>query len=79
MEGMMARWYAKNTAKSIEEYRRWITRFIFKHMLVKRAYRPEDMKAMAAASRFQSCELRPEGIGFEATFRKPAQDVASAA
>jgi ubiquinone/menaquinone biosynthesis C-methylase UbiE len=54
----------------------WITRMTFKHMLLKRAYRPEDMRAMAAASRFKSCELRPDGIGFEASFRKP---VASAA
>ena len=48
----------------------WITRMTFKHMLIKRAYRAEDMRAMAYRSRFKGCELTLEGIGFEAVLRK---------
>jgi ubiquinone/menaquinone biosynthesis C-methylase UbiE len=54
----------------------WITRLTFKHVLLKRAYRHEDMQSMVAASRFKSCELRSDGIGFEAYLRKPAQATA---
>jgi ubiquinone/menaquinone biosynthesis C-methylase UbiE len=50
----------------------WITRMTFKHLLLKRAYRPEDMEAMARQSRFHNCELHLEGIGFEALLRKGA-------
>jgi ubiquinone/menaquinone biosynthesis C-methylase UbiE len=50
----------------------WITRMTFKHLLLKRAYRPEDMRAMARQSRFHTCELELEGIGFEALLRKQA-------
>ena len=48
----------------------WITRMTFQHLLLKRAYRPEDMQAMAGQSRFNNCELHLEGIGFEAPLRK---------
>ena len=48
----------------------WITRMTFQHLLLKRAYRPEDMQAMAGQSRFNNCELHLEGIGFEALLRK---------
>jgi ubiquinone/menaquinone biosynthesis C-methylase UbiE len=50
----------------------WITRMTFKHLLLGRAYRPEDMRAMAGQSRFDTCELELEGIGFEALLRKRA-------
>lgn len=50
----------------------WVTRMTFKHLLLKRAYRPEDMRAMARQSRFNTCELEQEGIGFEALLRKRA-------
>ena len=48
----------------------WITRMTFQHLLLKRAYRPQDMQAMAEQSRFNNCELHLEGIGFEALLRK---------
>ena len=47
-----------------------ITRMTFQHLLLKRAYRPQDMQAMAEQSRFNNCELHLEGIGFEALLRK---------
>ena len=50
----------------------WITRMTFKHLLLKRAYRPEDMRAMARQSRFHTCELELDGIGFEALLDKRA-------
>lgn len=51
---------------------RSMTRFIFKHMLIKRAYVPSDFARMAAASRFKDCKVRPAGIGIDIWLRKPS-------
>jgi ubiquinone/menaquinone biosynthesis C-methylase UbiE len=48
-----------------------ITKFVFKHVLLKRAYRQEDFQRMAHESRFGSCEIRAEGIGLEVWLTKP--------
>jgi ubiquinone/menaquinone biosynthesis C-methylase UbiE len=48
-----------------------LTKFIFKHALLKRAYRREDFKRMAHQSRFGSCEIRVDGIGLEVWLTKP--------
>jgi ubiquinone/menaquinone biosynthesis C-methylase UbiE len=48
-----------------------LTKFIFKHALLKRAYRREDFKRMAHQSRFGSCEIRLDGIGLEVWLTKP--------
>lgn len=53
---------------------RSLTRFIFKRMLLKRAYRPSDFANMAAASRFGACETRPAGIGLDVWLHKPGAD-----
>ena len=52
---------------------RSMTRIIFKHMLIKRAYAPADFERMAAVSRFEDCEIRPSGIGVDVWLRKPAR------
>jgi ubiquinone/menaquinone biosynthesis C-methylase UbiE len=52
---------------------RSMTRIIFKHMLIKRAYAPSDFERMAAHSRFEDCEIRPSGIGIDVWLRKPAR------
>jgi ubiquinone/menaquinone biosynthesis C-methylase UbiE len=44
-----------------------MTRWIFKHSLIKRAYSQEDFRQMAAKSPFRSCQIRFEGIGMEVT------------
>jgi len=58
---------------------RSMTRFIFKHMLIKRAYAPSDFERMAAASRFEDCEIRPAGIGIDIWLRKPGRSRATQA
>jgi hypothetical protein len=47
-----------------------MTRWIFKHSLLRRAYRPEDFRLMAARTSFGACEVRTAGIGMDVTFRK---------
>jgi ubiquinone/menaquinone biosynthesis C-methylase UbiE len=55
----------------------WATVWVFRHMLIKRAYRKEDFVHMAEASRFSGCQINLNPIGFEVRFTKPAP-VASA-
>lgn len=47
-----------------------MTRWIFKHSLIRRAYRPEDFRQMASRTPFGSCEVKSESIGMEVSFRK---------
>ena len=47
-----------------------LTRWIFKHSLLKRAYLPDDFRRMAAQTPFGSCAIKPELIGMEVTLRK---------
>jgi len=56
----------------------FFTKFTFKHMLLKRAYTEESMKALAARSEFGSCEIKRNAVGMEVRFRRPvaAQQVA---
>jgi ubiquinone/menaquinone biosynthesis C-methylase UbiE len=43
----------------------WMTKFTFKHMLLKRAYTEEQMKALVAESDFKSCEIMKTAVGME--------------
>jgi ubiquinone/menaquinone biosynthesis C-methylase UbiE len=47
-----------------------LTSWIFKHVLLKRAYPPDDFRRMAAQTPFGSCEVEPESIGMQVSFRK---------
>jgi ubiquinone/menaquinone biosynthesis C-methylase UbiE len=47
-----------------------LTRWIFRHVLLKRAYLPDDFRHMAAQTPFGSCEVKPESIGMDVLFRK---------
>jgi ubiquinone/menaquinone biosynthesis C-methylase UbiE len=49
----------------------WMTKWTFKHMLLKRAHTEESMKALAAASDFGSCEITRNAVGMEVRFRRP--------
>ena len=51
---------------------RWLTKMAFRVLLLKRAYSQEDFERMARESRFGSCAVSAEGIGFEVRFVKPA-------
>jgi len=42
-----------------------LTRWIFRHWLVKRAYTRMDLERMVATSRFGCCQIEANGIGFE--------------
>jgi ubiquinone/menaquinone biosynthesis C-methylase UbiE len=48
----------------------WITRWTFRHLLLKRAYTREQLERMAAGSRFGGGEIFTDGIGFELRFTK---------
>ncbi len=43
----------------------WMTKFTFKHMLLKRAYTEEQMTALASESDFKSCEMITTAVGME--------------
>lgn len=47
-----------------------LTKWIFKHSLLKRAYRPEDFLRMASQTPFGSCEVKTESIGMDVSFHK---------
>ena len=46
---------------------------IFRHFLLKRAYRREDFERMAAHSRFGGCQIQLDAIGLEVALTKPGQ------
>ena len=43
----------------------WLTTWTFRHMLIERAYTTDDFSAMAAKSRFGSCDITSHTIGLE--------------
>jgi hypothetical protein len=50
----------------------WITRNIFRHFLLKRAYSEADFARLAEQSRFGSCAVA-KGVGWlEVNLKKPA-------
>jgi ubiquinone/menaquinone biosynthesis C-methylase UbiE len=49
-----------------------LTRWTFRLMLLRNAYTREELERMAARSRFGSCEIGDEGIGFELRLVKRA-------
>jgi ubiquinone/menaquinone biosynthesis C-methylase UbiE len=48
----------------------FITKWIFRHVLVMGAYSQEQFRQMAAETPFKTCEIKPDGIGLEVSFRK---------
>ena len=50
-----------------------LTRFIFRHGLLRAAYTREQLERMAAESRFGCCEIEPRGIGLELRLTKDSQ------
>ncbi|HEY2584237.1 MAG TPA: class I SAM-dependent methyltransferase [Tepidisphaeraceae bacterium] len=49
----------------------WITKWAFRHMLIRRAYTRDQFSRMGEQSRFGRCELVGGPIGFKARFAKP--------
>ena len=48
----------------------WMTKFTFKHMLLKRAYTEEQMSFLAGDSDFKSCEINRSPVGMEVWFTR---------
>jgi ubiquinone/menaquinone biosynthesis C-methylase UbiE len=57
----------------------WFMKFTFKHMLLKRAYTEEQMKALARESDFKDGEIAKSGIGMEVMLvrREPVAEQAA--
>ncbi len=49
---------------------RFMTKLIFHHSLIKRAYTADEFRGMAAASRFGTCAIEESSIGLEVSLRK---------
>jgi ubiquinone/menaquinone biosynthesis C-methylase UbiE len=47
-----------------------LTKWTFKHMLLKRAYSQEQFQQMASQTPFQRCDIRAEAIGLEVSLTK---------
>jgi len=43
----------------------WMTKFTFKHMLLKRAYTEGQMTSLAGESDFKACEIFKTAVGME--------------
>jgi ubiquinone/menaquinone biosynthesis C-methylase UbiE len=50
----------------------WMTKWTFRHLLLKRAYTQEEFQRMAAESHFGGCQIRTGPIGVEVRFTKPS-------
>jgi ubiquinone/menaquinone biosynthesis C-methylase UbiE len=48
----------------------FMTKWTFRHVLIKRAYTKDQFRSMAAASHFGSCTIEEASIGLEVTLRK---------
>jgi ubiquinone/menaquinone biosynthesis C-methylase UbiE len=62
--------YLKQSGRSAIDA--WITRWVFRHVLIKRAYTRSDFDRMAQQSRFGSCQINQDSIGLEVRFNKAA-------
>ena len=48
----------------------WMTKWTFRHVLLKRAYSRNELLRMAKESRFGACQIKFSTIGLEVRFRK---------
>ena len=48
----------------------FMVRWTFRNMLLKNAYRVEDMRSMVAQTPFRKCEIKLDGVGFQVFLRK---------
>jgi len=51
----------------------WLTRYTFRHMLLKRAYTADALIVMAEQSRFGTCQISIHTVGLEVRLEKPAE------
>jgi ubiquinone/menaquinone biosynthesis C-methylase UbiE len=62
--------YLKQSGRS--RFDAWVTKWVFRCMLIKRAYTKDEFLRMAAESRFGTCQIDTVPIGFEVRLAKPA-------
>lgn len=62
--------YVKQSGRS--KIDAWLTKWAFRHLLLKRAYTKDDFKRIAQSSQFGKCEITVGLIGFQVRFAKPA-------
>lgn len=48
----------------------WMVRWTFKSMLLKNAYSVDEIRSMVAQTPFGTCEIKMDGVGFQAYLRK---------
>jgi ubiquinone/menaquinone biosynthesis C-methylase UbiE len=63
--------YVKNSGRGRIDA--WMTKWTFRHMLLKRAYNEADFVRMASQSRFGRCNAKASSIGIEVRFAKPTR------
>ena len=56
----------------------WMTSWVFRCLLIKRAYTRDQISRMAEQSRFGTCQIQADPIGLETRFTKPAAVEAAA-
>jgi ubiquinone/menaquinone biosynthesis C-methylase UbiE len=63
----------------ISRWNTWMTKFTFKHMLLKRAYTEGQMARLAGESDFKDCEIIKNAVGMEVnlTRRQPLAEQAA--
>lgn len=62
----------------LSTFNAYLTRWTFRHMLLKSAYTRDELQWMAARSRFRGCAIASQGIGFELRLTKGSELVADA-
>lgn len=60
--------YVRQSGRTI--FDAWITKQVFRRLLIKRAYTQEALEQMAAESRFGACRINAEAIGLEVRLTK---------
>jgi len=51
----------------------WMTKLVFRHVLLKRAYTRDEFNQMAEQSRFGACRINSASIGFEVQFTRTSR------
>jgi ubiquinone/menaquinone biosynthesis C-methylase UbiE len=57
-------------AMGLNAINRFITKWTFKHMLLKRAYTADAFRQMIARTAFTHCDIQPDAIGLEVRLEK---------
>lgn len=65
--------YVKESGRNLVDG--WLTRWTFRHLLLKRAYTEDALIEMAKQSRFGACRIGIQTVGLEVRLEKPADAV----